>query len=57
MKRYPFEHRIQKPFKYTPAAATNVAATIQRARKAIELAERPATDNVRPLARKERQAA
>ena len=57
MKKYPFESRIIRTFKYVPASQTNVAATIQRARKAIELAERPATDNVRPLARKERQAA
>jgi len=52
MKKYPFEGRIKKPFKYVPASQTNVAATIQRARKAIEMAERPATDNVRPLTMK-----
>jgi hypothetical protein len=52
MKKYPFEGRIIRPFKYVPASQTNVAATIQRARKAIEEAERPAT-NVRPLARKQ----
>ena len=49
MKKYPFEHRIQKPFKYVPAASTNIAKTFREVRKSIETKDRPAANNVAPL--------
>ena len=54
----PMDHRIQRPFKYTPAASTNVARTIKEARKALEAAKpvEVKPTNVRAL-KKERQAA
>lgn len=55
--KLPFEHRIKKPFKYVPAASTNVALTIKLARKALDEAEAAEkASNVRAIPRNRKAA-